>query len=373
MNLVLEKLPPCVISLGEQTKMDLFDASGILLLTRGQLMTKWIWERLSRSEVYTLKSDKDLGKSALSDNKCFSEDLYYNLVGSIWSIYHEARLVTKEQISQIMVIVERIIDEIKDKCVYINFDSLRVDMRRFKEHDYSTYVHAVNVAILSTLTARELGYKGRRLRYLTMGAILHDIGKIKVPREILNKPGPLNEHEVKIIKQHPLEGEAMLREADVLPSILCSIRQHHERWDGKGYPDGLSGSNIHLDAQIIAVTDVYDALTADRPYRNALPPYHALEMILTADKDFNPKVVEAFRKSLNLYPENTIVTLNTGEVGLVVAVPTSLPTRPLVRLIFDRDGEYIDREKYIDLLHELTYFIKSVEKRVLEVNQLYKN
>lgn len=362
MNLVLEKLQPCVLALGEKTQIDLFDARGLLLLTRGQLVTEWIWERLVSSEVYTIKSEKNLGKPVVN-NKYFSKDLYWKIVGTVWSIYHNAKLVTPEQISETMLSIEWIIDEINDKCVYIDFDSLRLDMVRFKEHDYSTYVHAVNVAILSTLTARKLGYKGRRLRYLTMGGILHDIGKIKVPREILNKPGPLSKREANIIKQHPLEGEAILRDADVIPSILSTVRQHHERWDGNGYPDGLSGCNIHLDAQIIAVADVYDALTADRPYRKAIPPYHALEMILTTGKDFNPKVVDAFRKSLNLYPEDTIVTLNTGEVGLVVAVPTSFPTRPLVQLIYDRNGKYLDREKYIDLLYELTYFIKSVEKK----------
>jgi len=151
----------------------------------------------------------------------------------------------------------------------------------------------------------------------------------------------------------------MLRNADVLLSILSTVRQHHERWDGNGYPDGLSGSKICLDAQIIAVADVYDALTAGRPYRKALPPYHALEMILTMGKDFNPIVIQAFRKTLNLYPKGTLVTLNTGEIGLVVVVPTSFPTRPLVRLMFDCNGKYLDREIYIDLMCKLTCFIRS--------------
>jgi len=359
MNLVLEKLPPGFLAIVKQAPMDLFDASGLLLLTRGQLVTEWIRERLARSEVYTLRSEKNLVNPSVTNVDSFSKDLYWNIVGSIWSIYHDAGLITPEQISQTMVSIEWIINEIKDKCIYIDTNSLRLDLVSFKEHDYSTFVHAVNVAILSTLIAKELGYKGQRLRHLTMGAILHDIGKIKVPCRILNKPGPLSKSEMNIIKQHPLEGEAMLRNADALPCILSMVRQHHERWGGNGYPDGLSGSKISLDAQIIAVADVYDALTADRPYRKALPPYHALEMILTTENDFNANVIQAFRKSLNLYPKDTFVTLNTGEVGLVVSVPTSFPTRPLVRLIFDCNGKYLDTETYLDLLHELTYFIRS--------------
>ncbi|MBC2726529.1 HD-GYP domain-containing protein [Desulfosporosinus sp.] len=353
MNLVLEKLPQGFLFFEKQAPMDLFDARGLLLLTRGQLVTEWIRERLASSEVYTLKSEV----KTVTHTKSFPKDLYWDIVGSLWSIYHDVGLITSEQISKTMVSIEWIINEIKDKCIYIDTNSLRVDLASFKEHDYCTFVHAVNVAILSALTARELGYKGQRLRYLAMGAILHDIGKIKVPYEILNKPGPLSKSEFYIIQQHPLEGEAMLRNAEVLPSILNTVRQHHERWSGNGYPNGLSGSRIHLDAQIIAVADVYDALTADRPYRKALPPYHALEMILAMEKDFNPMVIQAFRKSLNLYPKDSLVTLNTGERGLVVAVPTSFPTRPLVRLLFDRNGKYVDKDTYIDLMCELTSFI----------------
>ncbi|MCO1602183.1 HD-GYP domain-containing protein [Desulfosporosinus nitroreducens] len=358
MNVVLEKLPPGLF-LQKLAPVDLFDTSGLLLLTRGQLITDRVRERLVRSEVYTLISEKDHVNSSGTELKTFPRDLYLDIVGSIWSIYHDTGLITSEQIAQTMVLIELIIMEINGKWMCIDNDSLRVDLASLKEHDYCTFVHAVNVAILSTIIARGLGYQGQRLRYLTMGAILHDIGKIKVPCEILNKPGLLSEKELIIIKRHPIEGEKMLHNTDVSPIILNSVRLHHERWSGNGYPDGLSGSRILLDAQIIAIADVYDALTADRPYRKALPPYHALEMILTMEKDFNPIVVTAFRNSLNLYPKDTLVTLNTGEIGVVVAVPTNFPTRPLVRLMFDCNGKYSDKEIYIDLMNELTYFIKS--------------
>lgn len=358
MDLVLEKLPSGFITMGKEVQVDLFDASGLLLLTRGQFMTERIWKRLVGRELYTLKVEKNSRIPTVHNSNSFSEDLYWNIVGSRWSLYHEMRLITTQQISQTMVSIESIINEIKNKALHLDF---QLDMIRFKEQDYLTFIHSVNVAVLATLTARELGYKGLRLRYLTMGALLHDLGKLKVPREILNKTGLLTEGELNLIKQHPIEGEAMLKNADVSLSILRSVRQHHERWDGKGYPDGLSGIEIHPEAQIIAVADVFDALTANRPYREALPPYHALEIVLTAGNNFNPKVVGAFRKVLNLYPENTKVILNTGEIGLVVAVPTNFPTRPLVRLLYDSRGRYLDRERYVNLLYELTYFVKNVE------------
>lgn len=360
MNLVFKKLPLDFITLGKQVQVDLFDTSGCLLLTRGQFITKRIWKRLAGSEVYTLQVEHNQDRTDVHNSKFSSDDLYWNFVGSKWSIYHEARLITTQQISQAMRSIKSIIKEIRDKTIFLNGDFLQLDMQRFKEHDYLTFIHVVNVAILATLIALELGYKGPCLRYLTISALLHDLGKLKIPHEILNKAEPLTEGEMKLIKRHPIEGEAMLHNSDITKSILEAIRQHHERWDGNGYPDGLSRNKIHPDAQIIAVADVYDALTANRPYRKALPPYHALEIILTARKDFNPKVVGAFRKVLNLYPENSIVTLNNGEIGIVVAVPTTFPTRPLVRILYDSRGRCLDKETYVDLLYELKYYIKGI-------------
>lgn len=144
--------------------------------------------------------------------------------------------------------------------------------------------------------------------------------------------------------------------------MTAIVEEHHERWNGKGYPNGSPGNNIHLDAQIVAVSDVYEALTAERPYRKGIPTYQALEMILArSGKDFNPLVVQAFRESLILYPENSIVILNTGEMGVIVAVPLQMPTRPLIRLLFNNKSRFLNKEIYVDLMQDLTRFIVRVE------------
>ncbi|KLU61977.1 cyclic di-GMP phosphodiesterase response regulator RpfG [Peptococcaceae bacterium CEB3] len=154
----------------------------------------------------------------------------------------------------------------------------------------------------------------------------------------------------------------MLENTRLHPNVRAIVRGHHERWNGQGYPDGLIGTRIHRDAHIVTVADAYEALTADRPYRKGIPPYYALEMLLSwSAKDFNPHVVEAFRKALILYPGNAVVTLNTGEVGWVVSAPKETPTRPLVRLLFDRDGKSANRETNTDLMEKLTCFIQRVE------------
>ena len=131
-------------------------------------------------------------------------------------------------------------------------------MEKFKQHDYGTFVHSVNVSLLAAMTGMRLGYKEKKLKYLTLGALLHDVGKLKVPKEILNKQGSLTDGEFAIMKQHPQLGVEMLKNTRLLPSVTATIEEHHERWNGKGYPYGLRGNSIHLDAQIVAVTDVYE-------------------------------------------------------------------------------------------------------------------
>lgn len=360
MNLVLERFQPNS-AIGKKTSVDLFDARGTLLLTKGQVITESIRELLERQEVYVWQNDRDLTTSSKCV-KAFPKDVYIKLVGSLWSIYHESKLIQPEQIEKTVALVETLLKGLQAPNVYLDIDGIQMNLGKFQQYDYGTFMHVLNVALLSAIIGIQLGYKDKRLKYLTLGALLHDLGKLKVPKEILNKPGSLTDEEFAVIKKHPLMGEKMLLNTRLLPSVMATTKEHHERWNGKGYPYGLSGNDIHLDAQIVAVADVYEALTADRPYRKGLPPYHALEMILAwSGKDFNPKVVQAFRESLILYPENSIVTLNTGEIGLVIAVSTQMPTRPLLRLLFNREGSYLNQEIYVDLMQDLTRFIERVE------------
>ena len=171
---------------------------------------------------------------------------------------------------------------------------------------------------------------------LTIGAMLHDIGKSAIPLEILNKPSSLTESEMEIIKKHPVLGEEMIRRTNTLGEVLSIIRHHHERWNGKGYPDGVRQRAIELNAQIVAVSDVFDALVGDRPYRKGLPPYHALEIIIAgSSEEFNEEIVQNFMQCLILYPQGSTVTLNTGEVGTVIGIHQNYPSRPLIKILFD--------------------------------------
>lgn len=359
MKLKLKLLSTDQFMIGKPTDVDLFDAHGIFLLAKGKPVTPHIIKLLLNRELYIMEYEWEKEQSS---SKSFSSETYKRILGSMQRIYFDAHLVNSRNLLCTMDIVDEIIKELQDLEIFDEKYKMYVNLNRFRTYDNYTYVHSINVAILATLVGSQMGYYGKCLHNLCLGALLHDLGKLMTPISILQKPSSLTPEEFKIVKMHPVQGQHMLQNVEVPPEVLQSIRQHHERWNGKGYPDRLIKRGIHLSAQIVAVADVFDALTADRPYRKGLPPYHAYELVVSGSKtDFAPDVVQALRRSLVLYPENSVVKLNTGEIGIVIVVPRNHPTRPLVRIIFDEQGNYVKNEKAIDLLKDLTRFINEVE------------
>lgn len=171
-------------------------------------------------------------------------------------------------------------------------------LSEIKEHDYKTYLHSRNVGKYSLLMGAVMGLSKEDLTILIYGALLHDIGKIFVPAKILNKKNTLADSERAIICQHPSCGYLYLQEKAVEKDILQIVLQHHEKYDGSGYPNGKSKSEIALLSQIVSVADVYDALTSDRPYRKAYPVDKAISMIHDGiGKNFNPEVVKSIMTS----------------------------------------------------------------------------
>lgn len=167
--------------------------------------------------------------------------------------------------------------------------------RSVEEKDEATEGHCHRLERLAILTGERLGLSGQRLINLSYGAYLHDIGKIKVPTEILGKAGALSDEEWVEMRQHAAHGEGMLREKDFLQAASTIVRAHHEKYDGTGYPDGLRGEDIPIEARVIAVVDAYDAITSERPYQPALAKRRALEELrLGAGTHFDPRVVRAF-------------------------------------------------------------------------------
>jgi len=351
----LEHLSSNLLEIGELSAFDLFNKQGILLLSKGKQITQNIRKLFQGRQLYTIKYNSEKNHASYKQHK-FSNSEYCDIVGYVREIFEDTRLISVGRLEETFSVVDRIIDELeRSRQVFI-------DLNEFRRFDNYTYIHSVNVAILAALIGLQMGYKGQTLRNLTVGALFHDIGKSSIPLQILNKPSGLTKEEFEIIKRHPVLGEEMLRFSGVPSEALSAVRHHHERWNGEGYPDGLKQRAININPQIVAVADVFDALVADRPYRKGLPPYHALEIIIAGSgKEFNEDIVKNFRQCLILYPQSSIVTLNTGEVGTVIAIHQNYPSRPLIKILFDKNGNYITNEQICDLLEDLTRFVQFVD------------
>lgn len=216
-------------------------------------------------------------------------------------------------------------------------------------HDYS-FAHSVQVALTSIVIARDLGLDGQQLRELAIGALLHDSGKIVVPESIWTKPGRLTPAEFDHVKVHPRAGFDMVRRSRLGLRSAHIAFQHHERWDGTGYPRGLKGQGISLPARVCAVSDVFDAMTSDRPYKTAWHPSDALRtMTAEAGVLFDPMVVRSLCSVIAPYPVATSVRLTTGETAVVKRLNYRMIDRPVVTVIKDRDHRFHSQFRDIDL------------------------
>jgi HD-GYP domain-containing protein (c-di-GMP phosphodiesterase class II) len=216
-----------------------------------------------------------------------------------------------------------------------------------KNKDDYTFLHSVSVCTLMIAFGRSLGLDGEELRQGGIGGLLHDIGKMKVPDEVLNKPGRLTDAEFDLIKQHPGDGHAVLLETPGIGAIPLDItRHHHERLDGKGYPDGLAGDAISSMARMAAIVDVYDAITADRCYHKGMPAAEALRKMWEWSKDhFDQKLLQAFMRCVGIYPVGSLVRLESGRLGVVIEQNEGSLLTPKLRVFFStRSNGYIKPE-----------------------------
>ncbi|GAE30290.1 HD-GYP domain-containing protein [Halalkalibacter hemicellulosilyticus] len=229
-------------------------------------------------------------------------------------------------------------------------------------YDNYVFTHSLNVTVYTLRLALELNYNEKQLKEIGLGAILHDVGKMMIPLEILNKPGKLTDEEFSMIKAHASEGFEYLRKQHDVPLLAahCAF-QHHERLDGSGYPRGIQHNEIHEYAKVIAIADVFDAITSQRVYRHAMLPNEALELLYAgAGTQFDQSLVEAFRSVVALYPEGLSVTLSDGREGIVVKQNQSLTTHPIVRIIRENGCDLQDCYD-LDLAQQLDVTIVKIE------------
>lgn len=221
-----------------------------------------------------------------------------------------------------------------------------------RRHDEYTYDHSINVGLLSICLARHLGWRGRDLHEFGVAALIHDVGKLYTPLEILNKPGRLTPQEWIVMKRHPKDGHDILQEAAVGSRMAPAIAlEHHTAPDGTGYPPlPYSHERMHPGSKIVKIADVYDAFTTIRPYRSQSRPQEVLKMLRKqAGTHFHGEFVEAFCELMGVYPIGSTLKLRSGKIGLVVDVHAEEPERPLVRVLRGANGRRAPRLELVDL------------------------
>jgi putative nucleotidyltransferase with HDIG domain len=223
-------------------------------------------------------------------------------------------------------------------------------MTKIREKDTYLLEHSLNVAILLANFGTHVGLDEEQIQELALSGFLHDIGKIKIPDEILHKPGRLNDQEMTIMKDHVYYGTKVLVEMGMPDSIVKTIGQHHERLDGYGYPEGLRGNEITAFGRMIAIVDTYDAITADRCYKVGMSSKKALQILLqdTPEK-YDEVLVTQFVKSIGIFPAGSLVKLNNQKIAMVLKQHPVRATKPTVKVFYSVRGNHYLEPKELDL------------------------
>ena len=337
---------------GLRVARNIYSAEGHVLLTEGMPLTDGYIERLRELGVASLYiMDDQVGRIEVDE------------LVTVQTRIHATRIIKETMTdikndhgwdsNKVAETVNQMMEElIANRHIMYNL----VDVRAMNDYTFS---HSIAVCILSLMVGAMANFGYHKLKELGIGAILHDIGKVFVPDRILNKAGPLTPMEYLEVQKHTIFGYESLNSHDQIPKVSAHVAwQHHENYDGSGYPRGLKEHMIHEYARIVSLADVFDALSTDRIYRKRFMPHETIEFIRDKGKGrFDPEFSKIFLQRVAPFPVGTTVLLNTGEKAVVVKVSKDLPARPVVKVIIGQNGESVPEPVDIDLRTDLTVFI----------------
>ncbi len=305
-------------------------------------------------EIVKIKEDVVIENSIEVDTKKL-DSFYKSLVSSIESIYINYK-VSKEIIpDKVQNVVDSIlskIKEVKDKNVFINLVHVS---------DASKYLptHVINVTILGVLLGMEIGFPEQKIRLLATGLSLMDIGMVYIPMGILERESKLTPEEYNKIKTHTVLGyKAVVQENNFSNEVGRVCLEHHERWDGTGYPRKLEKFQISEYARIAAIVDTYEAMIRKRVYRDKMMSFEAMRTILAeGSTKFDPDILKVFTSMMSIYPVGSYVMLNTRSIAKVISSDPISPFRPVVKIVYDEFGTKVEDGETIKLSEELNLFI----------------
>ncbi|MCO4797847.1 MAG: HD-GYP domain-containing protein [Colwelliaceae bacterium] len=286
-----------------------------------------------------IKSTKAIIKASPNRVSTISLDGELKKAGKLYKNAKSLQSKILEQIKQEKSLPADDIQSTTDSMVdsiFRNQDALTC-MSRLQTKDSYLIEHSLNVSILTSVFAKHLGFDKRIIQELTLGAFLHDIGKVLIPKEILNKRTALTQKEHKIMHSHVALGLKLLEETPSISHIAIQmVKEHHERLDGTGYPKQLKGKEISIYGRMIAIIDSYDAMTCERPYKKSVHPINAFKALISESPAlYDEELVEKFIQCLGVYPVGTLVKLNSGKLGLISKLNKKKPLHPYVRVFYN--------------------------------------
>ncbi|MFB0566710.1 MAG: HD-GYP domain-containing protein [Candidatus Aminicenantaceae bacterium] len=301
---------------------------------------------ISHITIEKMHPSEILIEESIEEQKKFAKKVFFKSITHLQEIIQRERQRKRIKVKTTQRLMQTIIDLI------IQNESIMVGLTNLKNHNEYTLNHSVNVCLLSLCLGRRLGLDKRELRDLGISAFFHDIGKLEVPEEILNKPGKLNDKEREEVEKHPYQGAVKLtslEDMNLIPvKALCVAMEHHIDADLSGYPKYWKKNYMDIFSKIVEISDFFDAITTERPYRKkVMSREEALKLML---KDFSykfdPLILKVFANMLGIYPIGSLVALNSGEVGIVTELNPNkeFMARPRVKLISDETGNKIDGE-----------------------------
>jgi len=279
-----------------------------------------------------LKSDrKDTDKVSVEEEIVIAKEIKKEAKQTVQKVMEDVRLGKQIKLEQVESAVEKMVDSILR-----NKDAL-ASLCRIKTADEYTFSHSVSVCALMISFAKHLGLDSHTVKEVGVGGLLHDIGKTNIPMKILNKKSELTEDESIIMKEHAVQGIVILYDySDIYDSSVSVVAEHHERFDGTGYPNGLKGEEISKFGQMAGIVDIYDAITSDRCYRKGVQPTEALRKLFEWSKyHFDSNLVQQFIQCVGIYPVGTLVLLESGMLSIVLNHGDKNMLQPTVRIVFD--------------------------------------
>lgn len=342
-------LPVENVESGMKIGKAVYNSNGALMLGRGTILSDMVVSKLNQHNISFLYIDDELS-AGIEPSNTIDEEIKVKIITKFKKTIDAKQAFSRpETMKNCMNLVQELIDNIQksDAKSYYVMELMGTDMY--------TYYHSVNVAIISILVGIKLKMQHSELFNLGMGALLHDIGKVNIPPEILQKPIGLSDEELRIIQTHPLEGYNMIKgEYHMHGMVKNIIMNHHEKLDGSGYPRGLTAKDTPLPVRIVTMADMFDALTSNRVYKQAYPVYKALEILMTDSVyKLDKSIYQPFVESINIFPEGSLVVLTGDIMGMVIAQNPVNPSRPVVKNL--KDDSVIDLSKKLSLFIEKVY------------------